>query len=281
MTEETFVIDSGAGPIAGSAGTDGGRDLLLLHGGPGLSDYLEQLADETAGWRGIHYQQRGLAPSSVDGPFTVARHVADAIAVLDGLAVDRAVVLGHSWGAHLALQLALAAPDRVSAVIAVDGLGPEGDGHAVEFAGELRRRLPADAAERCAELDAALAQPDPSDADALESTTLLWPSYFARPELAPAFPAGMRLSVTCSVGTFASVFEQLPDGTFARRLAQLTVPTFVVIGDASPMPRAAGEQTAQLIPGSELIVVPGSGHLPWHEQPGCLAAVLERVVSLR
>jgi pimeloyl-ACP methyl ester carboxylesterase len=36
-----------------------------------------------------------------------------------------------------------------------------------------------------------------------------------------------------------------------------------------------------LIPGSELIVVAGSGHLPWHEQPGCLAAVLDRVVSLR
>ncbi|HEY3753104.1 MAG TPA: alpha/beta hydrolase [Pseudonocardiaceae bacterium] len=274
MTEETFVIDSGAGPISGSAGTDGGRDLLLLHGGPGLSDYMDLLAGETAGWRAIRYQQRGVAPSSVDGPFTVARHVADAVAVLDGLGVDRAVVLGHSWGAHLALQLASAAPDRVSAVIAVDGLGPDGDGHVPAFAAELRRRLPADAVGRCAELDAI---PDLSDADALESTALLWPSYFAQPAQAPPLPAGLRLSVTCSVGTFASIFDELPDGTFARRLAQLTVPTFVVIGDASPMPRAAGEETAQLIPGSELIVVAGSGHLPWHEQPGCLAAVLDRV----
>jgi proline iminopeptidase len=112
----TFAADSGAGPIAGSvSGT--GRDLLVLHGGPGMSDYMAAADGEFGGWRTIRYQQRGLRPSAVDGPFSAPRHVADAIAVLDALQVERAVVLGHSWSGHLALQLALASPDRAPASV--------------------------------------------------------------------------------------------------------------------------------------------------------------------
>ena len=76
-----------------------GPALLCLHGGPGMSDYLDVLGDETDGWRRIRYTQRGLAPSTTDGPFTVAQHVADAVAVLDALGLEDVVVLGHSWGA--------------------------------------------------------------------------------------------------------------------------------------------------------------------------------------
>jgi len=54
------------------------------------------LIPEAAGWRLIHYQQRGLPPSSVDGPFTVEQHLADAAAVLDARDADRVVVVGHS-----------------------------------------------------------------------------------------------------------------------------------------------------------------------------------------
>src|SRR5918911_1695681 len=76
-----------------------GPCVLLLHGGPGLSDYLEGLADERGdGWNIAGYQQRGLAPSTEDGPFTVARHVADARAVLEALGWQRAYAIGHSWG---------------------------------------------------------------------------------------------------------------------------------------------------------------------------------------
>src|SRR5206468_16741 len=95
----------GAGRPAGSRG-----DQLLLHGGPAMSDYMGLLAPELDGWQAIRYQQRGLPPSAETGPFTVEQHVADAVAVLDELGVDRAVALGHSWGGHLALHLAVAHP---------------------------------------------------------------------------------------------------------------------------------------------------------------------------
>jgi pimeloyl-ACP methyl ester carboxylesterase len=88
---------------------------------------MDLLGTEVAGWRAIRYQQRCLSPSATGGPFTVERHVADAVAVLDGLGVDRAVVAGHSWGGHLALQLAVAHPDRVAGLLIIDSPGANGD----------------------------------------------------------------------------------------------------------------------------------------------------------
>lgn len=88
MTETSFTADTDAGPIAGHV-SGAAPALLLLHGGPAITDYLQILGPEVAGWRAIRYQQRCLRPSSIDGPFTVERHVADAVAVLDALGVDR------------------------------------------------------------------------------------------------------------------------------------------------------------------------------------------------
>ncbi|HEX5402513.1 MAG TPA: alpha/beta hydrolase [Pseudonocardiaceae bacterium] len=276
MTNDAFVADSGAGPIAGSASAGDGPNLLLLHGGPGLSDYMSLLDDETAGWRTITYQQRGLPPSAVDGPFDIERHVADAVAVLDALGVERTVVLGHSWGAHLALQLALAEPERVTAVVAVDGLGPSADGHSQAMAVELRNRLSPAGAELCQQIDERLGSGSGGDADLLDSVKLLWPGYFAKPESAPPPPADLRVTFEGTIATSTSLIGQLVDGSFAARLEQLATPTVLVTGADSPIPAAAGEEAARLIPNSELVVVPAAGHLPWHEQPGCVARVLDQ-----
>jgi len=53
-----------------------------------------------------------------------------------------------------------------------------------------------------------------------------------------------------------------------------------VHGAQSPMPVSQGEQTAQLLPASEVVIVPAAGHLPWHEQPGCVADALSRLGDL-
>ena len=88
--------------------------MLLLHGGPGLSDYTEPLAAELEdGYTVTRFQQRGVAPSTTEGPFNVETHMADAIAIMDGAGIDKAYLLGHSWGGHLALHLAVAHQDRL------------------------------------------------------------------------------------------------------------------------------------------------------------------------
>jgi proline iminopeptidase len=278
MPGQTFKAATPEGPIAGSV-SGSGPTLLLLHGGPAISDYMELLSGETDGWRTVRYQQRCLPPSPTIGPFTVEQHVADAVAVLDAVQAGQAVVLGHSWGGHLALHLALAHPDRVAGLVLVDGLGAVGDGGLAERGQHLRERLTPSAAARNAEVTARLGGPAPGDADMLESLRLMWPGYFADPASAPPLSPHMRASVAGYIGTITSVTEHLAAG-FAESLRDLPVPAVFVLGEKSPMPVSQGRQTAGLLPVTEVNMIPGAGHLPWHEQPGCVAAALARIQEL-
>ena len=278
MTDTAFEARTGTGTLTGFQHGEGPA-LLLLHGGPGLSDYMDMLSPEVNGWHSIHYQQRGLAPSSVDGPFTVEQHAADAISVLDTCGVGRAVILGHSWGAHLALHLAVAHPDRVTGLVLVDGLGVIGDGGAAELGQALVGRLSPDAFSLLAEIAGRLAGPQAGDADATEQTRLLWPGYFADPAHAPPWPAHMRVSLAGYGGTFRSVTDHLAGG-FAQALRSISVPAVFVLGGQSPMPLSQGEETAALFPSAEVQVIAAAGHLPWHEQPGCVAEALARLRTL-
>ncbi|MFF1297890.1 MULTISPECIES: alpha/beta fold hydrolase [unclassified Streptomyces] len=56
-------------------------------------------------------------------PWTADRFVADLDAVRQHFALDRPVLLGHSWGAQLALSYALAHPERVGGLVYVGGAG--------------------------------------------------------------------------------------------------------------------------------------------------------------
>ena len=114
------------------------------------------------------------------------------------------------------------------------------------------------------------------DADALESLTLLWPGYFADPAAAPPFPPHLQTSLTGYAETFASAAAHLASG-FGEKLGGVRAPAVFVLGERSPMPVSQGEQTAALLPSAEVHVIPGAGHLPWHEQPGCVAAALATV----
>src|SRR5215210_9322329 len=114
-----FTTQDG-GPLISGRRAGSGPPVLLLHGGPGLGfDYLRDLADELAEENDVAwYQQRGLAPSATEGPFTVATDVGDARRVLDALGWEAAYVVGHSWGGHLALHVAEALPERLLGVLA-------------------------------------------------------------------------------------------------------------------------------------------------------------------
>lgn len=270
----TFTAETANGPITGHEGGDpAGPAVLLLHGGPGLTDYMEMLAPELDGWRAIYYQQRGHAPSATEGPFTVSRNVADALAVLDAVGVDRAVLIGHSWGVHLALQIAIAYPERVAGLVLIDGPGPIGDGGAPEMGQNLIDRVPAAQGPAVAELLERLSSPAASDDDAVAWTKALWPGYFASPGNVPPYPPGLRTSLVCNAMTMASLMEALADG-FADSLKSVTAPAVVLAGGGSPMPVSQSEEIAALLPNSTFRVVPGAGHLIWYEAPGVVAEAL-------
>ena len=188
MADREFRASTDGGELVGWL-RDGPADAppaLLLHGGPGLSDYLEPLADELDGlFRIARYQQRGVEPSLTDGPRDVARHVADAVAVLETLGWERAVIIGHSWGGHLAMHFAVAYPERLHSVVSIDPLGGVGDGGLAAFVEKLASQVPVDQRDRYRELEAL---ESPTDAEREESFRMVWPFYFADAEQPAPFP---------------------------------------------------------------------------------------------
>jgi pimeloyl-ACP methyl ester carboxylesterase len=99
-----------------------GAPVLLLHGFPDSSQlWRHQIpALASAGMRAIAPDLRGFGesdkPESVE-EYAVARSVADILAVLDALGVERAHVVGHDWGAGLAWALAAYVPERVERLV--------------------------------------------------------------------------------------------------------------------------------------------------------------------
>jgi pimeloyl-ACP methyl ester carboxylesterase len=112
-----------AGP-AGRPGGFGPRVLVLLHGQPGSPADWQQLAGRLpAALRAVAVDRPGYGTS----PLPPAGFAANARAVLDELdsrGIQRAVLVGHSYGGGVALMMASLAPHRVEAVVLLASVGP-------------------------------------------------------------------------------------------------------------------------------------------------------------
>jgi len=104
-----------------------GRPVLALHGVTGHSARWKVLADAMPQLRILAVDLRGHGRSTWNPPWGIEQHVADALDVLDAAGLPRAALLGHSYGATIALHVARAAPERVERLALLDpalGLDP-------------------------------------------------------------------------------------------------------------------------------------------------------------
>jgi len=240
-------------------------------------DYLDDaVAELAARYRVATFQQRGLAPSTENGEFTVAEAVADIAAVLDGLGWETAFLMGHSWGGHLVFHAAVSIPTRLAGVLSVDPLGAVGDGGEEAFGAEMLARLPVGLRERARLMDEKYTAGESTPEEDLEAFSLFWPSYYADPAAAPPMPR-VEFSQPAGSGLRADLRARLPE--LEASLASIAVPFGVVVGELSPMPPSAGTDSADRIPGAWSHVEPGAGHFVWHEAPGCLLAGMDRLVG--
>jgi pimeloyl-ACP methyl ester carboxylesterase len=277
MSRETLRVAVDGGHL--SCWVDGeGQPVLLLHGGPGLSaDHLDGLVTELlGGYRVAVYQQRGLSPSLEEGPFTVAAHVADVAAVLDGLGWNKAFVVGHSWGGHLGLHVAVGLRARLHGVLSVDPVGGVVDGGLAAFEAAMIARTPEGNRARARELDDRANRGESTDEEFRENMALVWPAYFAHPASAPPMPK-LRTSAAAFLGSYESMVAEMP--SLESALSEITVPIGFVVGAASPIPpELSAIATAARIPNAWVDVVPGAGHFIWMEAPGAVRESLDRLV---
>ena len=265
-----------------SYGPDDAPALLVLHGGPGAHhDYLLPqmlaLADEH---RLVFYDQRGGGRSRTDdrAPIGWRTHVADLEGVATELGIDPLSIIGYSWGGLLALLHATAVmrgeahhtPDRL---VLIDP-APATREHRRVFETELaRRQSSASIAAMREELAASgLRERDP-EAYRQRGFELSVAGYFADPALARDLTP---FRVTGRIQQ--SVWDSLGDYDLRDDLAALRVPALVTHGSDDPIPVESSVEIARAL-GARLVVIDGSGHVPYVERPEPLFAAIRRFLA--
>ncbi len=155
----------------------------------------------------------------------------------------------------------------------MDPLGAVGDGGLAAFEAELMRRLPEATVARLKELDAIEATRSLTQDEGLEAMEIAWPGYFSSLEVAQPIP---QTGHAPSDESWASIRAELP--ALAELLRDCTVPTRFVHGALDPLPVTASTDTAELM-GAPVDVLPGNGHFPWLEDPGCVRRSLDRLLA--
>lgn len=99
-------------------GSNNKEVILLLHGGPGVPDYLDEVASMLSNnFRTVRFDQRGVGKSrALNNQYAVSDYISDIDAIREYLKVEKVHIFGHSWGGLLAQLYASEYPDRVISI---------------------------------------------------------------------------------------------------------------------------------------------------------------------
>ena len=186
----------------------------------------------------------------VDSPYSILDMADDAVGLLDALGIESAHVVGESMGGMIAQRMVIRRADRVRTLTSImsatgePGLPPP----TPEAMNILANRPPTDRegyiedyVERWRVLNG---QELPYDEEA------------SRELAARIFDRGLNLP-----GFARQLTAVIADGSRKQTLKSVTVPTLVIHGNADPLvPFECGIDTANSVPGSELLIIEGMGH---------------------
>lgn len=240
-------------------GQAGGATVLLVHPanlGAGCWTAVAELL-AAGGATCVAVDLRGHGGSDRRGPFGVAEWAEDCAAVLDALALDPVHLVGASVGAAVAVELAVRRPDAVRSLTTAGGAF-----------------LPAE--------DAA--------GPLLEAIEALGPAaalreHAARDALAP----GSDPALAERVATDVSVNDAATTGAIWRaslwtdvrpHAAALRAPALAVVGEHDTTCPPDESAAFARLTGARLELLAGVGHLPMHEAPARLAALIAGHASL-
>jgi 3-oxoadipate enol-lactonase len=211
------------------------------------------------GWQVIRADTRGHGESQAPiGPYAMDDLVADVVAVLDALRIDRVHYVGLSLGGISGFGLGIDHPDRLLSLCLCDA---RADAQAA-FASPWDERINAARRHGCAAL--------------AESTTERWFGT-AFLEAHPAIARRFREAVAAtSVEGFEGCARALQKFNYLPHVARIVTPTTLVVGaNDGPLPQAM-QNIQEQIPGAKLEVIAGAGHLPNIDQPDAFNDMLLR-----
>ena len=260
-------------------GAEDGYPLFVLHGGPGLdhtemSPWLDALGDH---FRLLYVDQRGQGRSQRVDPATLSLSVfaADITRLAEALGLARYAVLGHSFGAFVALAHAIEQGGAAQYVISsgTASFGKSGP----EIQQNLETFEPLALREQVTQ-SWALEPHARTQEDVARLMEMQMPFHFATTE-SDAYRHYMQVEAEGRAIYSPEVLAYFSANEYAieyeDRLSAINKPTLIIAGqyDRTCTPRAARDLHAG-IRDSELVILPDAGHMTYVEQPGMyLAAV--------
>lgn len=287
---QAFVRVDGARLFTAELG-DGAPPLVVLHGGPDFDHaYLRPELDRLAGsTRLVYYDQRGRGRSGAGvrpTDVTMESELRDLDALRDHLGPERTALLGHSWGAVVAMAYAVRHPERVSHLVLLNP-APASRADWVLLGESLTRNRPQDDVDRLAEVAGTTAfQQGDADAEA-DYYRAHFRMTLRQPDLLEALVGRLRRHFTAD-GVLAAraVEERLYDETcrtaefdLLTGLRGLAVPTLVLTGEHDFIPVETATHIADAVPGARLTVLPGCGHFTFLERPDDVHAEVRALLA--
>lgn len=226
-----------------------GAPLLLVHGAGSDGNVWGDAPDMLARWgRVIAYDRRGYSRSDRPPDYrrtTPAEQADDAAELLLKLGAVPAIVIGRSYGGEVALNLAWRYPDRIRALVLLDGGGRGVSAAADEMLDGLADRI----------LEAVASGGPAAAGDVLLRTVLGDAGYSDAPE---ALKSSARSNGPAIAADVVGLKDERPT---VDALPHITCPVLVVAGtDSPPVFRDLNERLAELLPDGRLTFVQ-SGHL--------------------
>ncbi len=243
----------------------------MCHGGPGLWDYLGDLAgllsDEFTVYR---WDQRACGRSTAgSAPASTERTLEDLDLLRSYFGHDKWSVLGHSWGAELALLYGLILEARSTCVVYISGRGTQGWWHAAGRAANrdnVSRRMTPEQVERLSTLSHAATR---DSGEEVEFRRLSWMTDFIEPDGNEALRAMVEapFSINFEINRALASEQPLSEDSLRARLVSTRLQVLFVHGADDPRPVEGPKQIADWVSTATMEVVPRASHLPWVEQP--------------
>ncbi|MGH6787276.1 MAG: proline iminopeptidase-family hydrolase [Novosphingobium sp.] len=257
-----------------------GPPLIIVHGGPGAGhDYLcnlDQLADSHTV---VLYDQLGCGRSDQVGDvghWEVARFVDELDALRDSLGFGRFSLLGHSWGGFVAIEYALAHPERLTALVLASTAASVADVEASH--GRLRDALPSDIREPMRVAQAAGLRDDPRFTAGM---TAFYRRHTCRmrpwpPSMLKSAENQARSNVRqAQLGADEFTIRGKLRGWSRRAdLSRITTPTWVTAGVDDQLGIECWEPLVREIPNAVATLYGKSSHVPHLEEEGRYVSAL-------